>query len=763
MATAAKPPTPPPAAGPGDVSEVELSEAGSPDLGSRSSGSGSGGRSAAEYSGWVYHLGVNSIGHEYCHLRFLVIRGRTVAMYKRDPHDHPGLEPIRKGAVGHTLMVEELGRRRVNHGDVYVLRLYNRLDQTKKGEIACATPGEARKWIEAFEQAKQQADQDLMRGVSWNRLQNENEINLDGHRPRVRRYAQGLGKLVRIGKGPEMLLRQSSDLRNQERVNTNFGGDTGDAFEAHEWRYVRTFNGIRIFEDIANPKQGGKGILLKSVGVVGANPDTVFEVVLNLDKHKRYEWDMLTADLELVETIDGYCDVVYGTYEPKYLNWWKGKKDFVFSRQWFRGQDGAYTILQSPVGHNERPPKHGYERTKINPLTWEIRRLNTSGSSPNCVVTLMLEISPSFWGRWKRRHSSNFDKSIPFALLSQVAGLREYFAANPALTSDLPSTVVKSKASEPLMIQSELEDSEPGDEFYDALARGESFEDEDSDDDDDAATPKAGKVKLKNVSWAIAGLALKTTKALAETSELVTSSSPVTVDPSQFHGTLRRAKSENDPNSWSAPGGEKFMIRGKTYLTDYTKVVGGDPLLKLIAVDWFKVNERFDSVALHPKSLVQSEAAKKIPFILVINLQVPAKPNYNLVMYYAAERPVNKDSLLGRFIDGNDAFRDARFKLIPSIVEGYWMVKRAVGTKACLLGKAVTCNYLRQDNFLEIDVDIGSSSVARSIIGLVLGYVTSIVVDLAILIEAKEEKELPEYILGTVRLNRVNPDSAVSI
>jgi len=94
MATtaAAKPPAPPVAAGPGDVSEVELSEAGSPDLGSGSgSGSGGSGRSAAEYSGWVYHIGVNSIGHEYCHLRFLVIRGRTVAMYKRDPHDTPGL------------------------------------------------------------------------------------------------------------------------------------------------------------------------------------------------------------------------------------------------------------------------------------------------------------------------------------------------------------------------------------------------------------------------------------------------------------------------------------------------------------------------------------------------------------------------------------------------------------------------------------------------------------------------------------------------
>jgi hypothetical protein len=42
---------------------------------------------------------------------------------------------------------------------------------------------------------------------------------------------------------------------------------------------------------------------------------------------------------------------------------------------------------------------------------------------------------------------------------------------------------VKSKTSEPLIIQSDIEDSEPNDEFYDALARGESFEDEDSDDD----------------------------------------------------------------------------------------------------------------------------------------------------------------------------------------------------------------------------------------------------------------------------------------
>ena len=56
---------------------------------------------------------------------------------------------------------------------------------------------------------------------------------------------------------------------------------------------------------------------------------------------------------------------------------------------------------------------------------------------------------------------------------------------------------MKSKVSESLIIQSELEYSEPNDEFYDALVRGESFEgdsddddNDDDDDDDDVTTPK---------------------------------------------------------------------------------------------------------------------------------------------------------------------------------------------------------------------------------------------------------------------------------
>lgn len=48
-------------------------------------------KNSFEFFGWVYHLGVNSIGHDYRHLRFLFIRGKYVSMYKRDPHENPGI------------------------------------------------------------------------------------------------------------------------------------------------------------------------------------------------------------------------------------------------------------------------------------------------------------------------------------------------------------------------------------------------------------------------------------------------------------------------------------------------------------------------------------------------------------------------------------------------------------------------------------------------------------------------------------------------
>ncbi|MED6150076.1 hypothetical protein PIB30_068746 [Stylosanthes scabra] len=267
------------------------------------------------------------------------------------------------------------------------------------------------------------------------------------------------------------------------------------------------------------------------------------------------------------------------------------------------------------------------------------------------------------------------------------------------------------------MSSAKYEEDDVQDEFYDAITK---------DSSDEESDHEGRKLKQNNASEDTAPNKISVAPEIIK--ELDTTVDPVPLDVSGVHGSLSKGKDEKDTDCWTCPSCEGFKIRGKSYLKDNQKL----------------------------------EEGKKLPFILVFNLQVPAKPNYSLVLYYASERPIKEDSLLAKFVDGTDAFRDSRFKLIPSIVEGYWMVKRAVGTKACLLGKAVTCKYHRQDNFLEIDLDIGSSSVARRVIGLVMGYVTSLVVDLAILIEAKEDEELPEYILGAVRLNRLSIESAVS-
>ncbi|XP_010542087.1 PREDICTED: protein ENHANCED DISEASE RESISTANCE 2 isoform X2 [Tarenaya hassleriana] len=583
----------------GDRNDVESSTS------SHSSGGGGGGEGGVfEYFGWVYHLGTNSIGHEYCHLRFLFIRGKYVEMYKRDPHENPGIKPIRKGVIGPPMMIEELGRRKVNHGDVYVIRFYNRLDETKKGEIACATAGEARNWAEAFDHAKQQAEYDLSRGGSTRKKLNlEADIDLEGRRPRVRRYAHGLKKLIRIGQGPEILLRQSSSLVNDGRADGFYEGDNGDAIEAHEWKCVRTINGVRIFEDVANYK-AGRGVLVKAVAVIEASADAVFEVTLKLDKHQRYEWDALTGDLELIDSYDGHYDVVYCTYDPKYLSRWQSKRDFIFSRQWFRGQDGTYTILQSPATHKKRPPRSGYRRTEITPSTWEIRSLNTSTDTgtPRCLVTQMLEIHSKGWCKWKKSSYSKFEKTTPYALLIQVAGLKEYIGANPAFRYETSATVVQSRFSD--LSTGEYEDEEVEDHFYDATDSSSSDEEE-SDEDDDKRNKKEIKVKLKNISWAIASLSLKRPKAPSARNELAASFDPVAIDLSQFQGSLRKEKDDKDSNCWCSPSGMGFMIRGRTYLKDNAKVMGGEPLLKLIAVDWLKVDKAVDNIALLPNCLVQ--------------------------------------------------------------------------------------------------------------------------------------------------------------
>ncbi|KAK8515363.1 hypothetical protein V6N13_139659 [Hibiscus sabdariffa] len=236
-------------------------------------------------------------------------------------------------------------------------------------------------------------------------------------------------------------------------------------------------------------------------------------------------------------------------------------------------------------------------------------------------------------------------------------------------------------------------------------------------------------------------------------------------------GSSRHVDLDTGTNGWASPPGDLFSLRSVNYLTKRQKSPAGDYLLAPIGVDWLKSTSKLDNVLARPDNRVshalrkaQSLGKSMKSFIFAVNLQVPGKDHYSAVFYFATEDPIPPGSLLYRFINDDDAFRNQRFKIVNRIVKGPWIVKKAVGNyAACLLGKALTCNYHRGPNYLEIDVDIASSAIANAILHLALGYVTSVTIDMGFLVEAQTENELPEKLIGAVRVCQLEMSSATVV
>ena len=97
-------------------------------------------------------------------------------------------------------------------------------------------------------------------------------------------------------------------------------------------------------------------------------------------------------------------------------------------------------------------------------------------------------------------------------------------------------------------------------------------------------------------------------------------------------------------------------------------------------------------------------------------------------------------------------FRNQRFKLVPRIVDGPWVVTNTVPAKPALLGQKLTQRYFRGECYVETCVHVGSSMVANRITGLCRGFSTQIEVDIGVTLEGRSEEELPEKMIGCARM-----------
>ncbi|XP_061368071.1 protein ENHANCED DISEASE RESISTANCE 2-like [Gastrolobium bilobum] len=237
-------------------------------------------------------------------------------------------------------------------------------------------------------------------------------------------------------------------------------------------------------------------------------------------------------------------------------------------------------------------------------------------------------------------------------------------------------------------------------------------------------------------------------------------------------GSLRHVDLHSGTNGWTSPPGDVFSLRSNDYFTKRQKSPAGEYLLSPAGMDWLKSSAKLDNVLAradnrvsHALRKAQAEGRSLKSFVFAVNLQIPGgKEHHSAVFYFATEEPVQAGSLLYRFVNGDDGFRNQRFKLVNRIVKGPWIVKKAVGNhSACLLGKALTCNYHRGPNYLEIDVDIGSSAIANAILHLALGYVTTVTIDMGFLVEAQTDDELPERLIGAVRVCQMEMSSTTVV
>lgn len=244
---------------------------------------------------------------------------------------------------------------------------------------------------------------------------------------------------------------------------------------------------------------------------------------------------------------------------------------------------------------------------------------------------------------------------------------------------------------------------------------------------------------------------------------------PEWINKIRSEGAIPLLELDNCTNGWATPPGDSFMVRGPDYFTTRVKIPAGEYLLKPLGFDWIKSSVKIGEIMSNPNSRIRKViddefSAGNKPFVWAFNLQLPNKDNHSAVAYFTNKGPIPEGSLMDRFLKGDDAFKNSRLKLIANIVKGPWIVRKSVGEQAiCIIGRALACKYCMGENFLEVDIDIGSSMVASAIVHLAFGYITTLTVDLAFLIESQAESELPEKLLGAFRFSNMDPTSASTI
>ncbi|KAL7537706.1 hypothetical protein ACHAXR_008011 [Thalassiosira sp. AJA248-18] len=245
---------------------------------------------------------------------------------------------------------------------------------------------------------------------------------------------------------------------------------------------------------------------------------------------------------------------------------------------------------------------------------------------------------------------------------------------------------------------------------------------------------------------------------------------------------------------WSEPPHAKFNVRGKTYLREKKakKISSGPYLFRAIGADLILTNASSGpgiAIASNYSTILGGHLRSAPTF--VINFICPwglIVNYYQIPEFYLPYLRVNEASraslaasvktlqpherAMARFLMGNDGERNSTLKLIPCAVEGPLVVKKLVQGKPAVIGKRLPTKYTYYPaddskglaDCFEVDLDVtATDSVGKSACNMSRRYMTSVTVDLGFVIEGRTEDELPEQMLGCVRLHRMDALMAATL
>lgn len=212
---------------------------------------------------------------------------------------------------------------------------------------------------------------------------------------------------------------------------------------------------------------------------------------------------------------------------------------------------------------------------------------------------------------------------------------------------------------------------------------------------------------------------------------------------------------------WSQPDDSIFRVRGASYLRDRIKNPSRASPFKCRGVDMWITDNPERNIARLP-CVLGGKLGEEETFL--VNFLLPFG---NFVTYFTVDRTKLSNStakVWERFVRGDQQYRDARLKLLPIVLNGPWIVKRAVGpgSSPALLGQAIplqyyfTPNQKNQKGIYEVDVIITASRIAKGILSVVKGHTKHLTIALGFIIEGTKEEELPETVLASCQIHSLH-------